>query len=144
MGKEKRPNLNWARNMDIDAWRDRQVSKRLKARIAKSNQDFAEAHKDDTDEQLREYVRQKAASLRRMPHPLELSGGIYLSKRLGDWRQLASQLGFLPVGSERGRRAYRFLREREAELFAQERRAAKAEKRKLAAQNRNSVPTGKH
>ena len=29
MGKEKRQNLNFARNMDIDAWRQRQISKRV-------------------------------------------------------------------------------------------------------------------
>ena len=56
MGKKK-PNLNHARNMDIDAWRSRQVSKRVKARLASQTQDFIERHGEDTDEQLKEFRR---------------------------------------------------------------------------------------
>lgn len=129
MSKGKRPNLNHARTMDIDAWRSRQITKRLKARLTAQTQEFMDRHGGDTDEQLREYVCRKAALLRRMPHPLELSGGIYLSRRLGDWDKLARDLGLAPVSHEQGRRAYKLLREREAELFAQERKAEKEAKR---------------
>ncbi len=143
MEKTKKPNLNHARTMDIDAWRDRQISKRLKAHLASQTNEFSERHGADTDEQLREYVRRKAAALRRMPHPLELSGGIYLSKRLGDWNKLALQLGFSPVGEERGRRAYHFLRDREAELFAKERKAEKEKKRQQRIQRQNVMSAEK-
>ena len=129
MEKSKKPNLNHARTMDIDAWRDRQVTKRVKARLAAQTQEFMDRHGGDTDEQLREYVRRRAEALRRMPHPLEIRGGIYLSKRLGDWARVAKELGFNPVSHEQGRRAYKLLREREAELFAQERKAEKEAKR---------------
>ena len=30
---KKKENLNWAGNMDVDAWRERQIAKRLKARL---------------------------------------------------------------------------------------------------------------
>ena len=129
MSKGKRPNLNHARTMDIDAWRSRQITKRLKARLTAQTQEFMDRHGGDTDEQLREYVRRRAEALRRMPHPLELAGGIYLSKRIGDWNKLALDLGLAPAGKERGRKAYKLLREREAELFAQERKAEKEAKR---------------
>ena len=129
MSKGKRPNLNHARTMDIDAWRSRQITKRLKARLTAQTQEFMDRHGGDTDEQLREYVRRRAEALRRMPHPLEIRGGIYLSKRLGDWARVAKELGFNPVSHEQGRRAYKLLREREAELFAQERKAEKEAKR---------------
>ena len=134
MSREKLSNMNQAGNMDVDAWRSRQISKRLKARLAAQTRDFIERHGSDTDEQLREYVRRKAALLRRMPHPLELPGGVYLSSRLGDWARLAKELGLAPVSQARGRKAYKLLREREAELFAQERKALKNEKRQRARQ----------
>ena len=139
MGKKK-PNLNQARNMDIDAWRSRQVSKRVKARLASQTQDFIERHGDDTDEQLKELVRRRAATLRRMPHPLELPGGIYLSKRLGDWNRLAQELGVVPTSRKCGRRAYERLREQEAVRFAEERRAIKEEKRRRARELNSSLP----
>ena len=120
MGKKK-PNLNHARNMDIDAWRSRQVSKRVKARLASQTQDFIERHGEDTDEQLKELVRRRAAALRRMPHPLELPGGAYLSKRLGDWNRLAQELGVAPTNHKCGKQAYERLRQQEAISFAEER-----------------------
>jgi len=129
MEKSKKPNLNHARTMDIDAWRERQVTKRLKTRLTAQTQEFMDRHGGDTDEQLREYVRRRAVALRRMPHPLEIRGGIYLSKRLGDWARLAKALGLAPVSQARGRKAYKLLREREAALFAQERKAEKEAKR---------------
>ncbi len=52
--------MNWARNMDIDAWREREISKRVKLRIDEDNQEFAWKHGGDTDEALRGYVRRKA------------------------------------------------------------------------------------
>lgn len=124
--------MNYAGNMDVDAWRSRQISKRLKARISAQTQEFIQQHGDDTDEQLRAYVRRKATILRRMPHPLELPGGAYLNSRLGDWNKLALEFGVRPVSIALGRRVYRRLREQEAELFTQERRARKEEKRQRA------------
>ncbi|MBP5166484.1 MAG: hypothetical protein ILP09_04420 [Oscillospiraceae bacterium] len=139
MGKKK-PNLNRARNMDIDAWRERQVSKRLKERLAMQTRDFGERHGADTDEQLKELVRRKAAALRRMPHPLELTGGIYLRRRLGDWNRLAKELGVAPASSGSGKQAYQRLREKEALLFKQERKAIKDEKQNRTKKSGGKVP----
>lgn len=134
----KKANLNHARNMDIDAWRERQVCKRLKARLASQTQDFTDRHGAKTDEQLRELVLHRARAMGRMPHPLEMPGGIYLKRRLGDWNQLAVSLGYRPLNASAGKRAYLNLKEREAELFAEERRALKRAKtqRKLSAAER--------
>ena len=63
----KKANLNHARNMDIDAWRERQVCKRLKARLASQTQDFTDRHGTKTDEQLRELVLRRAKAMGRMP-----------------------------------------------------------------------------
>lgn len=134
MAKAKHSRMNHAGNMDVDAWRNRQISKRLKERLSAQTQEFILQHGQDTDEQLREYVRQKAMHLHRMPHPLELPGSSYLTDRLGDWNRLARELGYFPASKERGRKAYKRLREREAELFAQERRAIKEAKRRKSHQ----------
>lgn len=117
--------------MDIDAWRERQISKRLKAYLQERDRAFEEAHAGDTDAELREYVRRQAEALRRMPHPMELDGAGYLRERLGDWKTLALELGFRPASPVHGQRAYLRLRAKAEELFAEERRAHKKAKKQL-------------
>ena len=128
MSKRKKQNLNFARNMDVDVWRENKVRVRVQARLEESNETFLQAHGDDTDEELMEFVRDQASALGRMPHPLELPGGIYLHKRLGDWDKLALTLGLEPVSAGRGKVLYRQLMEEEEELFNRERRAKRAAK----------------
>lgn len=127
--KKHRPNLNQARNMDVDAWRVRQINRRTKQLIDEQDRAFMETHAADTEEDLREYVRHQARIRWRMPHPLELQGGLYLRERLGDWDALALSLGFKPADPSRGRKAYLRLREKAEELFREERRASKREKK---------------
>ncbi len=126
----KKPNLNYARNMDIDAWRERQIQKRLAACLALREQRFIREHGGDTDDELREYVRGMAQLMRRMPHPMELAGGEYLKERLGDWNTLARCLGYRPADSAKGKLAYQRLKQQEEEAFSAERRARKEEKRR--------------
>ena len=57
MARRKHINWNQARNMDVDAWRERQIIKWTKQLIEERNQAFSKAHDKDTDEELREYVR---------------------------------------------------------------------------------------
>ena len=128
------PNLNQARNMDVDAWRERQIGKRTQQLIDEQNRDFMEAHASDTDEELREFVRHQAQIRRRMPHPMELLGGLYLRERLGNWEALAASLGYDPASQSRGRKAYLRLRERGEALFLQERKQQKIEKALLKEQ----------
>ena len=128
MGKAKKPNMNRARNMNVDAWREREIHKRLRARLMAQTQAFISEHGSDTDEELLAYVKKAVAKKGRMPHPLEVPGGLYLVRRLGDWTELALSLGALPATAGHGRRAYLRLREREAELFTLERRAKKQAK----------------
>ena len=135
MSKKKHsPNLNQARNMDVDAWRERQIRKRTDRLIREESRAFMLLHADDTDEDLREYVRHQARIRWRMPHPLELQGGLYLRERLGDWDALALSLGFDPADRSRGRKAYLRLRERGEALFLRERKERKNEKALLKEQ----------
>ena len=141
MSKRKKQNLNFARNMDVDVWRENKVRARVQARLEESNEAFLQLHGDDTDEELMEFVRDQASALCRMPHPLELPGGIYLHKRLGDWDKLALTLGLEPVSAGRGKVLYHQLMEEEEELFNRERRAKRAVKhRKKEAQTQDLPP----
>ena len=130
VAKDKRPNLNYAGNMDVDAWRQREICKRLKNRLSEDSIRFEEKHRGDTDEALREWVRRRAMSMRRMPHPLEIRGGHYLVSRLGDWGALSASLGYAPPGRRRAMRAFQRLWEQEAAVFARERKIVKEEKRR--------------
>lgn len=127
--RKKRINWDPSRNVDIDAWRERQIAKRLKMRLEQRDQVFLQEHSEDTDEELREYVRRNAASFGRMPHPLEIPGGEYLKKRLGDWRMLARNLGYMPVSIKQGQIVLQRMKQQEEEAFLMERRALRAEKK---------------
>jgi len=132
--KKHRPNLNPARNMDVDAWRERQIRKRTDRLIREESRAFMLIHANDTDEDLREFVRHQAQIRYRMPHPMELLGGLYLQERLGDWDELAASLGLEPASQSQGRKAYLRLRERGEALFLQERKQQKTEKSLLREQ----------
>ena len=69
MGKKKR-NLNRAGNMDVDAWRRRQIAKRVKKRLEDETERYAQEYAQKNDNELATLVRRKAAALGRMPHPL--------------------------------------------------------------------------
>ena len=129
MEKTKKQNLNCARNMDVDAWRERQVSKRLRARLEQRELDFVQEHREDTDAELLAYVSRRARELKRMPHPLELAGGEYLQKRLGDWQSLATALGYLPASRKKGAIFIQQMKKKEEEAFFEERRNQRAKKK---------------
>jgi hypothetical protein len=129
MSAKKKQNLNYARNMDIDNWRDRQVCKRLAAQQEREERDFILAHGGDSREDLTKYVLQKARQLGRMPDPLELPGGRYLMRRLGDWSALALSLGYTPVSQKKGIAVYKRIKEQTEENFLRERRELKAAKK---------------
>lgn len=138
MGKQKR-NLNRAGNMDVDAWRRRQIAKRVKKRLEDETERYAQEYAQKNDNELAAFVRRKAAAIGRMPHPLEIPGGAYLHKRLGNWDTLAREIGYAPVGGGPGRTAYNRIVKEESERFAAERRALKEEKlRKRIARAKNN------
>ncbi len=129
MSKKKKPNLNPAGNMDIDAWHDRKISERTKRFFAERDARFAEVHAGDSDHTLFLYLAAKARELRRMPHPVEIEGGGYIHSRLGDWDELADRLGCSPVRRHAPDcRIYRQEYKRQEELFYAERRRLRAEK----------------
>lgn len=130
MSKKKKPNLNPAGNMDIDAWHERKISERTKRFFAERDERFAEAHAGDSNQRLFLYLAAKARELRRMPHPVEIEGGAYIHSRLGDWDVLADRLGYPPVRRHAADcRIYRQEYKRQEELFYAERRRLREEKK---------------
>lgn len=128
--KPKRINLNHAGNMDVDAWRERQIHKRLTAYLEQQEQDFIKVHGGDTDAELIAFVHRKAREFHRMPHPMELAGGEYLKKRLGNWDQLARNLGYRPANGQMGKIARERLKQKIEADFQKERRAIKEAKQR--------------
>lgn len=122
---KRRINWNPAHNVDVDAWRERQIHKSTLRIIEERNAVFRKDHEQDSDEELREYVRSRALRLGYTPHPLELPGGLYIQERLGDWGALTTSLGLRPVGQDRWRKVYSRLRKQGEERFAQERKVKK-------------------
>ena len=51
MGKQKR-NLNRAGNMDVDAWRRRQIAKRVKKRLEDETERYAQEYAQKSDNEL--------------------------------------------------------------------------------------------
>ena len=130
MRKKKKPNLNSAGNMDIDAWHERKISERTKRFFAERDAKFAEVHAGDSNHRLFLYLAAKAREMRRMPHPVEIEGGGYIRSRLGDWDALADRLGYPPVRRcAADCRIYRQEYKRQEELFYAERRRIREEKK---------------
>ena len=122
---EKKARLNYSGNLDVNAWRERQLAKHIQRLLDERDELFRQRHTGDTDGELLEYVVRKARTLRRMPHPMELEGGQYIQERLGDWAALALSLGYDPPGKWRTKRAPEMLRAQAEEAFLRERRAIK-------------------
>ncbi len=132
----KKPQMNYSGNMDVGAWRERQIAKHVMRLLEERDELFRRRHGGDTDAELLEYVLRKARELGRMPHPLELEGGKYLNERLGDWAALARSRGYAPPGRWRTKRASEEIRAQAEADFLRERKAikqARAEKRAKAA-----------
>ena len=126
---KQKPNLNRAGNMDVDAWWERQVFLRTDRRILERNRAFIREHAGDADAELLVLLRREAEALGRMPQILELPGGLYLRRRLGDWDALAERLGYAPADTHLSMKAaYHRLKAQEEERFRAERKALKQEK----------------
>lgn len=54
---------------------------------------FAQAHADDTEEQLAHYLRECAASLGHTPWPREILGGVTIQLRFGTWEKALEKAG---------------------------------------------------
>ncbi len=54
---------------------------------------FGRQHRDDTDRQLLQYIRDRAAKLGHIPKKSEVPGYTYLKGRLGPWPRILEKAG---------------------------------------------------
>ena len=59
----------------------------MRASLQKKEDRFAQEHKDDTDQQLLEYLHLFAKELGHTPNACEMIGGRLIEKRFGDWNR---------------------------------------------------------
>jgi len=134
---EKKPQMNYAGNMDVNAWRERQIAKHVMRLLEERDELFRQRHAGDMDAELLEYVIRKASAMKRMPHPMELEGGQYLNERLGDWAALARSLGYAPPGRWRPKKVSKELRAQAEADFLRERKAIKQARAEKQAKAKN-------
>ena len=109
-----------------DLWLEQQVDQRVKAALREKQEAFEQAHQEDTEEQLLDYVRQEAAKLRYTPNPGDLIGGPYIYKRFGSWDRVVALCGLPKPGKMppmKSRTIYKEEYKRQLELFRQEHKA---------------------
>ena len=85
--KEKVPYFNPQR------WREQKLRAMVNAAMKEKNAVFLEAHKNDTDEQLLDYLRACARHLGHTPHPREVYGSYLLTQRFSGWTNAVSAAG---------------------------------------------------
>lgn len=119
-----------------DVWFDRQVESRTRAALSKVHRDFVQEHREDTEAQLLEYVRQCALQLGHTPSPVEIIGSEYIISRIGDWARVITAAGLPSVNIETGIRCknvYKQEYKKQAKQFKAERAARKAERAQKSA-----------
>ena len=75
---------------------NRIVSGRTKEALRALDAQFAREHAGDSDEALLDYVRREAARLGITPNAGEITGGPFLSKRFGGWKNAVAAAGLPP------------------------------------------------
>lgn len=108
-----------------DLWLEQQIDQRVKSVLREQQEAFERAHREDSEEQLLDYVRQVAAKLRYTPHPGDLIGGPYIYKRFGNWDRVVDLCGLPKPGKLpplKSRTIYKEEYQRQLERFHQERR----------------------
>ena len=116
-----------------EQWFQAKVNTRVRAALVEKEAQFAIDHKNDTDEELLEYVCAFAKKLGRTPNASEIIGGQYIYRRFGRWENVVSRAR-LPVPwkapAPTNRLIFKEEYKRQAALFQQERRDSKEERKK--------------
>ena len=62
-----------------------------------AEEEFAKRHRNDSDEQLLEYLRHRAAELGHAPHKCEVVGFTFLKARFGAWPRILEKAGLKEI-----------------------------------------------
>lgn len=132
MGKKKKKSMWHGGRFHGDTWLDGHVTTRTYKALADREASFPAEHKDDTDEQLLDYLRKCARLEKKTPHQSEVVGGKYISVRLGNWDRAVCLAGLPPTGTPADYRRCRIFKEefkQQVKAFKADRSAAFAERR---------------
>ena len=103
--------------------------------LAKKEKDFAETHREDTDEMLLEYLIRSASELEHTPCPKEILGWEYLLQRFGTWKTAVEKAG-LPAAQTSANSEKFPIYQAEVELQKKLYRVKRAEKKARAVRRR--------
>ena len=78
---------------DHNRWREQKLKAMVNAAMKEKNAAFLEEHRNDTDEQLLDYLRACARKLGHTPHPGEIYGSYLLTQRFSGWANAVSAAG---------------------------------------------------
>lgn len=78
---------------DHNRWREQKLKAMVNVAMKEKNAAFLEAHRNDTDEQLLDYLRVCARHLGHTPHPREVYGSYLLTQRFSGWANVVSAAG---------------------------------------------------
>ena len=109
----------------------KKLDARVQASLLKKENRFAQAHKDDTNAQLLEYLHTFAKELGRTPNACEIIGGRYIEKRFGNWNRAVLAAGLAwprKAPPMQSRLIYRQERERQALIYTPEQAGSKEER----------------
>jgi hypothetical protein len=67
-------------------------------------EEFAARHRNDTDEELLQYLKKSAAELGRIPFKREVVGFTYLKSRFGPWPRVLEKAGLKEPRKKKARR----------------------------------------
>ena len=69
------------------------IARMVRESLMQQETQFAETHKNDTDEELLAYLRKCASELGHSPYRKELVGGTYIEDRFGSWEKALIKAG---------------------------------------------------
>lgn len=78
---------------DHNRWREQKLKAMVNVAMKEKNAAFLEEHRNDTDEQLLDYLRACARKLGHTPHPGEVYGRCLLIQRFRSWENAVSAAG---------------------------------------------------
>lgn len=78
---------------DHNRWREQKLKAMVNVAMKEKNAAFVEEHRNDTDEQLLDYLRACARKLGHTPHPGEIYGSYLLTQRFSGWANAVSAAG---------------------------------------------------
>ena len=108
------------------------MMRRTEAVLDARNKAFPKEHSKDTDAQLLQYLCSCAKQIGHSPDMCEVIGGLYIARRFGGWKNAIAKAGLpRPKTAPKWSRRWIVLQERkrQRELFLEERKRARLQKR---------------